>query len=68
MVRFKYSTSAGRDLYPFAGYYGTKKAGREPRYHASLVEIVSDAIISSDADYKVLSWNKAAEEMYGLAR
>ncbi len=35
------------------------------RFHASLVESVSDAIISSDADYKILSWNKAAEEMYG---
>src|SRR4030043_80159 len=35
------------------------------RYHASLVETVSDAIVSSDKDYKLISWNKGAEEMYG---
>jgi PAS domain S-box-containing protein len=35
------------------------------RYHAGLVESVSDAIISTSADYKIISWNKAAEEMYG---
>jgi PAS domain S-box-containing protein len=35
------------------------------RYHASLVENVSDAIVSSDENIKILTWNKAAEEMYG---
>jgi two-component system cell cycle sensor histidine kinase/response regulator CckA len=35
------------------------------RYHASLIRNISDAIVSSDADKKILSWNKAAEEMYG---
>ncbi len=34
-------------------------------YLSSLVEQTSDAIISVDKDYRVRSWNKAAEAMYG---
>ncbi len=35
------------------------------RYQASLLENVSDAIISVDYKFMVRSWNKAAETMYG---
>ncbi len=35
------------------------------QYHASLVDNISDAIVSSDNDYRIISWNKAAEKMYG---
>ena len=35
------------------------------RYHANLVDNVSDAIISTDKELKIRSWNKAAERMYG---
>ena len=35
------------------------------RYQANLLENVSDAIISSDLDFIVMSWNAAAEEIYG---
>ncbi len=35
------------------------------RYHASVVDAVSDAIISTDTDLIIRSWNKAAERMYG---
>jgi PAS domain S-box-containing protein len=42
-----------------------KKMEESIRYHASLIENVSDAIISSDQQQKLLSWNKAAEAMYG---
>jgi PAS domain S-box-containing protein len=34
-------------------------------YQASLIDNVSDAIVSSDNDYRIISWNKAAEQMYG---
>jgi len=34
-------------------------------YHASLIENVSDAIISTDEEFTVKSWNKAAEKIYG---
>jgi len=39
----------------------------ELRYHASLLENVSEAIISVDYQFTVRSWNKAAERMYGWA-
>ncbi|NKQ55357.1 EAL domain-containing protein [Amycolatopsis sp. K13G38] len=36
------------------------------RYQAALVEHVSDAIIATDAEGRVRSWNPAAEAIYGL--
>jgi two-component system sensor histidine kinase UhpB len=35
------------------------------RYQAKLLENVSDAVISLDNDFKVVSWNTAAERIYG---
>jgi PAS domain S-box-containing protein len=42
-----------------------KKAGEKLSYQANLIENVSDAIISTDFDYKITSWNKGAERIYG---
>ncbi|HWQ19929.1 MAG TPA: PAS domain S-box protein, partial [Methanotrichaceae archaeon] len=42
-----------------------KRSEEELRYHAGLVDNVSDAIISTDRDLKIRSWNKAAERIYG---
>ncbi len=42
-----------------------KKAEEKLKYQAELVENVSDAILSLDMDYNILSWNKAAERIYG---
>ncbi len=36
-------------------------------YQAGLIKDVPDAIISTDMQFKVLSWNAAAEQMYGWA-
>ena len=33
---------------------------------AFLLDTISDSIISTDLDYCIKSWNKAAEEMFGL--
>ncbi|MFC1949615.1 PAS domain S-box protein [Chloroflexota bacterium] len=44
---------------------GRKRAEERIRYQASLVDNISDAIISRDSDFTVLSWNKAAERIYG---
>lgn len=41
------------------------KAEREIQYHANLLQNVSDAIIASDMNFKITSWNKAAEIIYG---
>ena len=42
-----------------------KSAEENVQYQAKLVEDVSDAIISTDLDFKIITWNKAAELMYG---
>jgi PAS domain S-box-containing protein len=42
-----------------------KKAEEQVQYQAKLVENVSDAIISTDLDFNIISWNKAAESIYG---
>ncbi|MBN1430561.1 MAG: PAS domain S-box protein [Anaerolineae bacterium] len=42
-----------------------KQAEKQLRYHAEIVESVSDAIISTDPDGVIRSWNKAAEAIYG---
>lgn len=34
-------------------------------YHTLLMENIRDAVISTDADLCIFSWNKGAEEMYG---
>ncbi len=43
-----------------------RKLGQEKmRYQATLLENVSDAVVSVDPDFKVVSWNQAAERIYG---
>jgi len=42
-----------------------KKAEEQVQYQAKLVEDVSDAIISTDLDFNIKSWNSAAEILYG---
>ena len=42
-----------------------KKAEEQIRYQANLLENVNDAIIAADLNYRITSWNKAAEKMYG---
>lgn len=42
-----------------------ESAERRIRYQASLLENVSDAVIATDLDFRVLSWNEAAHRIYG---
>lgn len=42
-----------------------KRLEESIRYHASMIASVSDAIVSRDNQYRILSWNKAAEELFG---
>lgn len=42
-----------------------KNAEEQVRYQAKLVEDVSNAIISTDLDFNIKSWNSAAETLYG---
>jgi len=43
----------------------SKKSEEKIQYQAKLVENVSDAIISTDFDFRIITWNKAAELIYG---
>lgn len=42
-----------------------QKQEHQLRYHASLQESVTDAIISKDADSRIQTWNQGAENTYG---
>jgi PAS domain S-box-containing protein len=42
-----------------------KAQERHLRYHASIQESVSDAVIATDMDFRIQSWNRAAEAIYG---
>ncbi len=42
-----------------------KQRERELRYHASLQESVTDAVVSNDLEFRIQTWNAAAERIYG---
>jgi PAS domain S-box-containing protein len=42
-----------------------KEIMRQLEYHASLINQVSDAVISTDKQNRIKSWNYAAEKIYG---
>jgi PAS domain S-box-containing protein len=42
-----------------------KRAEEKLRYQASLLENVNDAIVASDAEFRLTAWNAAAEKLYG---
>lgn len=42
-----------------------KDAEKKLVYHNMLLENMSEAVMSTDMDFKILSWNKTAEKMYG---
>ena len=42
-----------------------RKAESQIRYQAHLLENVQDAVISTDREWRIQSWNQAAEQLYG---
>jgi PAS domain S-box-containing protein len=54
-----------RDMEKEAAALALQKSEAETKYQALLLQNISDAMISTDIDFRILSWNKAAEEMYG---
>ena len=42
-----------------------KRAEEQIAYQAQLLAIVNDAVVASDAQYRLTAWNAAAESMYG---
>lgn len=58
----------------FLGYIGSvadihdqKLAEEKIRFQADLIENVSDIIISTDAGFNIVTWNKTAEKIYGFS-
>lgn len=54
------------------GYIGISQVTTEPKqaeeqflYYARIAQSNLDAVIATDIDYKILSWNEAAERLYG---
>lgn len=43
-----------------------EKAEQSSRYQASILENTFDAVTSSDPDFYIRSWNRAAEKLYGI--
>ncbi|MFC1572281.1 PAS domain S-box protein [Candidatus Eisenbacteria bacterium] len=43
----------------------TRRATDNALYHAQLLENVSDGVIATDLDHRIVRWNKAAERIYG---
>ena len=42
-----------------------KRAEEQIQYQATLLQQASDAIVATDTEYNILSWNRAAEALYG---
>ncbi len=44
-----------------------RRAEEQIAYHATLADIVDDAVVGTDAEFRVTVWNRAAERLYGYA-
>ncbi|MEP7254007.1 MAG: PAS domain S-box protein, partial [Ginsengibacter sp.] len=44
-----------------------EEANQTLRLAATLTENIADAVVGTDMDYKTISWNKGAENLYGYA-
>ncbi|MFL5787907.1 MAG: PAS domain S-box protein [Flavisolibacter sp.] len=58
----------------FVGFIGSvvdinsqKIKEEQLRYHSYILENVSDIIVTADNDFRIKTWNKAAEEYFGIA-
>lgn len=45
-----------------------KKDEEELRYYATTMQNMADAVISTDLDHRIISWNESAEKLYGWGR
>jgi PAS domain S-box-containing protein len=48
--------------------YERKKAEEVLRHQSILLENINEAVITNDKDFKITSWNKIAESIYGWTR
>jgi len=45
-----------------------EKAQHELQYHADLLEQISEAVVATDVNLHIISWNRAAEDIYGWSK
>jgi PAS domain S-box-containing protein len=38
----------------------------DPRYHSTIIENIPDIVVTTDLDYRIRSWNKKSEEVFGF--
>lgn len=60
-----FSVGPGQVAVAFTDITNRKANEERLNYQAKLLENVSDAIISTDTEFKIVSWNQAAEKIYG---
>lgn len=63
LVRLR--TAVRRALQEAAEHQKRLEAEKQIRYQANLLQNVSDAIVSTDPNFVIRTWNKAAENLYG---
>lgn len=63
LVRLR--TAVRRALQEAAEHQKRLEAEEQIRYQANLLQNVSDAIVSTDPNFVIRTWNKAAENLYG---
>lgn len=39
--------------------------GERERYYATIIQNISDIVVTTDLDFRICSWNKTAEQVYG---
>jgi PAS domain S-box-containing protein len=44
-----------------------RRADAQTAYYARLADIVEDAVVGTDAEFRVTVWNRGAEQLYGYA-
>jgi PAS domain S-box-containing protein len=44
-----------------------RRAAEQLAYHASLLDVVEDAVVGTDAELRLTVWNRGAERLYGYA-
>src|SRR6266487_2537027 len=49
-------------------YHDISQLQRQKQYYQSLLEVSPTAIVTTDPDHKVTSWNPAAEKLFGYTR
>ncbi len=60
-----YEESLSRVIVSMIDITEQRKSEERVRYQAGVLENVNDAIIATDAQYRLTSWNAAAEALYG---